>query len=519
MTAENLLEELKSGAWSLAEKPLTGLHEVVRLLVGAPRRAFLEGHRERAIAYLAYTFDRSLLRIPAFIRGGNGDARVKVLVGDVGEALVLTVADSSASRRPGILPFHEETLRGAVEALGLAGSLSAEGGGCSQLSLLDLRGMLRVSLMRRALRYPVAGIVVGVDEDSGKLYAHTLPEPLAASTASLILEGGLDSRVLRALLGFDLQPWESQGGLEPGVRVRVQGDLVAEVIERCDGSCGLNVLPAVLRVLRGGGPRLVARLQRILYNSGLSCEKVLRRPVVLVEQLEKYLDFSIPEELLGVVGSFGVDAENALRGLLEGSSIYMRIGGCKAKLRLRERVEFLAGTTVVRDYLELTVYEGLGGYRRFMLYVSLAGIARKLLASIVLEDLSKPVKFEAVVNGSHVVYGRGFAGALERNTASLRLPVASRRVIEAACRLDRASTRLELLRGVAELASLGFYYGRVGDLYVYTVDGDLSFSHREHGEAMLRLGSPGVVRVTVLNAAPRPPGHVMDMVSQHLGGG
>ena len=115
--AEEVLEEFKGRVWELADRPSTRLHGVVKLIADTPSQAFLRGHRERAIAYLAHTFDRPLLRLPATLGGAEWDVRVKVVAGDAGEAVVLAVADEAVFRRFGGLPLHGDLLELAERAL------------------------------------------------------------------------------------------------------------------------------------------------------------------------------------------------------------------------------------------------------------------------------------------------------------------------------------------------------------------------------------------------------------------
>ncbi|MCE4610756.1 MAG: hypothetical protein F7B17_02150 [Desulfurococcales archaeon] len=73
----------------------------------------------------------------------------------------------------------------------------------------------------------VFGLVAGLDYDSGKAFIHALPAP-QASILSLV-DGGLSEDLVRLAMGFHFHRWEPWAWQpSEGVRVRLQGDVVAE---------------------------------------------------------------------------------------------------------------------------------------------------------------------------------------------------------------------------------------------------------------------------------------------------
>ena len=74
-------------------------------------------------------------------------------------------------------------------------------------------------------------VVIGVDKPTGKYFVHVLPPSL--SMLGLMCQALNDERPLRVLMGFDYHSWEYRSG---SGRVRVQGDLVLEVLREYDGS-------------------------------------------------------------------------------------------------------------------------------------------------------------------------------------------------------------------------------------------------------------------------------------------
>ncbi|MCE4620214.1 MAG: hypothetical protein F7C33_04235 [Desulfurococcales archaeon] len=73
--------------------------------------------------------------------------------------------------------------------------------------------------------------VVGVDRPTGKFFVHILPPSI--SMLGFMCQALGDEKPLRVLMGFDYHLWEYKGG---SGRVRVQGDLVLEVLQQYDGS-------------------------------------------------------------------------------------------------------------------------------------------------------------------------------------------------------------------------------------------------------------------------------------------
>ncbi len=71
--------------------------------------------------------------------------------------------------------------------------------------------------------------VIGVDNESGRLFTHILP-PMHSMLAYLCRER-LEERTIRLLMGFDKHYWEYTGSRG---RVRIQGDLVLEILREYD---------------------------------------------------------------------------------------------------------------------------------------------------------------------------------------------------------------------------------------------------------------------------------------------
>ena len=537
---ERVLEEVKDNAERLSHhRNLRLRHVVTSLLAKVPEKAFLRGHRARAAAYLAQAFTpgRALVNPQAFFWGrGAGGARVRVLEGEVENTLVVAVVEEEAFDSSGKLPLHQRAWNIAERALGLLPypdevdyECKVNGDGEDQLVISDALEMLfRPAAVRafleesgRGIRpYRVAALVIGEDEGSGRLFIHTLPEPLAAFTATFMVEGGLNGGVLRDLMGFDLQPWEVRDRLEPGVRVRVQGDLVVELLEYCyNDECELKLLPPALNILREGNNQLIAWMQKLVYNfKGVRCSEVVNNPNIVFERLKKSVE--VPEKPLKDL--YMILSRYALTHipLPPDVPLYLKLEDCKVKMKMVIPDAESFGPDL--EYWDLTIYRGSMKPQKapydFYDEEKVSESMMKLLAWLSLKRLSQPSRFKALVNESHVVVGRGVAGASRIiSTSDLLLPTAERRVAEADCRVRDARTPLEILHVAAKLASTTLYYGRTGDLYVYTVDGSLLFTHPEHGEALLKLDASAVVRITSLNTAPRPPERLIEGFSQALG--
>ncbi len=473
------LEVVRDEAMLLKDRGCVEEYELARFLDALPRDAFLQGHLDDARSYLLEDpYAPWVLRDDVI----NVDAAV------VDDNVVLVVTNHPCD--------SQLTLNNDVRdtALGVLRLVRAP--------------MSAVSLLRDILafafdgeEYYAVGIVFGVDEDSGKLYAHPLPSSLASLTAVAMKNGYLDSRLLRTLMGFDLQPWEASGEVDEGVRVRVQGDLVVEVVEKCaENECVYSVLPAALKVLRdpGAAARVGGLLQRLALDLGFECRRVFEDPAALIEAIAGRV--TVPRSYMEVLEPLLDDRlVGDLVPILNGSALYLELEGCRAKLKL----------STSSPSAPLVIYEGLDYVRTVMVAMPLGErtlnhIVRRLLARAAVDAASALARFEAVINDSHRVYGYGVAAAdTEIGTEELRLPTMHRRVFEA-LRIMETLSRENMFRGLAALVSAALFYARSGDLYAYVPDGRLEFSHPEHGETAIELGGPAVVRVTALNSVPRP---------------
>ncbi len=350
------------------------------------------------------------------------------------------------------------------------------------------------------LHYNVVAVVFGIDGETGRLYALTLPPPLASATLVAVDEGVLDSGLVREVIGFDLQPWEaSEGtGVGEGVRVRVRGDLVVEVLEKCSGGCRLHTLPAALRILDAPGARarVGGFIQRQALSLGLECRRALERPWEVLEALAGRI--RAPPRFLDSLERLLDELADPIAFNLAGASLYINLRGCRAKLKVASEPPSI-----------LVVYEGLGRVRRVPVDFDvshLVFLVRRAAAALALEEASRPVRFEATINDTHRVSGFGVAAiASDVSADELRLPTLRHRVLETIHEMAEAPSRRRALRGLVILVAAGEFYMRRGDLYAYLPEGRLSFSHPEHGETFMDLGGPAVVRVTVLNSAPRTP--------------
>ncbi len=536
MGVDAVLDDIRDRVWRVSEAGEARLSSIARLLARAPSEAFLRGHRENALVQLAIEFGGgpgvylgdAVEWLRQVLDGRLGRERVRVFAGEAGDALLVAVAGADAISGFELLPLHSSTLIALEQAAmlggiqGLSGNDESSDGFEVDCPLADLEE-IAARLGTPWMRYPVAALAVGVDRGSGKLYIHVFPRPLAAVVASILAEGGLDEATLRELMGFDLQPWEPLYRPEGGLRVRVQGDLVAEVLELCGGGeCRLRVLPAALRVL-GAGRRLFASAARRLLSrvEALSCRELARRPGVAAERLSEALSEAAPEWAVEVLRPLGLSSSQALMSLLARQPLSLDLSDCRIELKAGSRdVEGVPPDTYILflySPLEIIVHVKGKTFRRRVSDAMTKSISLKALAAAALEEA--PTRFRAVVNESHVVKGRGVAGASAMvDSARLDLPTAASRASRAACAFKGSRSRLGALKALAWLAATALFYARYGDLYIYTVDGSLSFSHPEHGDTQLDLGGPGVVRVTTLNSAPRPPPAVLREAARLLGG-
>ncbi len=500
MDAQLVLDEVREEVLTLGERQAVRLSDIIDFFVKLPPKAFLRGHRERALAYLLWdAASEDLL---------NLDREVRVAAAEVGGFTALIVASGEGYREPCLTNL---LVNAAVSALNLARDVDM----AFSLALPNVRNALRRHveyLFGGTCDAAVRAVVFGLDEDSGMLYAHTLPEPLASGVAAAASLDGLTEGLLRSVMGFDLQPWEAaaSGAIREGVRVRVQGDLAVEVLEVCAERCSLALLPVALRVLGGDATAKAAGyLQRLLLDIDIDCSEAVERPERILEIVEERL--RVPAWALdGLLRVIGAAASGSIRGLGM-YSFYVKLNGCSAKLKLESF-----------RHPMLVVYDGVYGVKLIRIRgaspESVDALALKLLAAKVANELSEPFKFEVAINGNHAVRGVGVAAASDVPTEELGLPTTARRVAEA---MSLATSTLPgtTVEGLTRLAATATFYARSGDLYAYVPDGRLEFSHPEHGETIMDLGEPAVVRVTELNIAERPSDDALRLAARLLGGG
>ena len=464
----SLLKDRFSG---LLDSQKANLGDIIEVILSLPQGAFLEQHGWRAVDHLVLGVLRgaagseAALDIDGYVelrramaegagdRGGAGEL-LRVLrrfpaaldVFEVGKYLVVVASPASAEPLP-----PKDKLFTAVQRL-VRGSCTTR---CDPVDLQPVMEELLGEGGGRRARLPWAGVVFGVDEGSGKLFAHLLPPALAWAAAALGRLGGLDEHALRELMGFDLQPWEARGPPSPGARVRVQGDLTVEVLEYCpERGCKLARLIVALKLL--------SRLEALAAGPPMTPDNLFEDSghtyIIIVDDL--IVDYY---ELIEIIKDDS-----------EGDSNYS--------------ITFLR---VSLDSGELFSLDPLVD----------------LIAPKAQEELELEL-FEATINGTHVVRGYGTAIAFPMPQRHIRPHTTRARMKGALGTLKdglAGQDPVTVLRGLAGLLSVMAYYGRIGDLYLYTADGRLYFKHREHGEAFLDLGGPAVVRVTTLNAQA-PPG-------------
>ena len=196
---------------SIDPDPLTELESIIRRFVRG--EISLPGsQRERgALEAKLNILPGHLDRLTAFVREGD------VYVERVGDYLVVL------NQRMASLCLVEVFWSIAPELERYVRPLMAIIG--SQ-SIIDAHLSCRVS---------VFGLVAGLDYDSGKAFIHALPAPQASILS--VVDGGLSEDLVRLAMGFHLHRWEPWA-LQPseGVRVRLQGDVVAEYATVFGGS-------------------------------------------------------------------------------------------------------------------------------------------------------------------------------------------------------------------------------------------------------------------------------------------
>ena len=318
-------------------------------------------------------------------------------------------------------------------------------------------------------------------------------------------------------MGFDLQPWEARGPSSPGARVRVQGDLTVEVLEVYpEGGCRLSWLVAVLKAV-SKPMALTARLQRVLLKLGPRiAEKNFRKATasltaLAVKELRPRRIDEYLEETSYRMARWIMDKIARMQSYKPDSiPLYIRLAdGSIATLSI---ITFKGSDY----YMVLDVYSDAGGYSsnlRARAKPDFLDLLASLIASKALEVMRELALFEATINGAHVVRGYGAATVSLPFLPSpkyLMLPTMKAHIEGALETLEDGLAGRDpaaVLRGLAELLSAITFYDRMGDLYLYTVytaEGRLYFRHSEHGEAIMDLGGPAVVRVTTLNAQAPP---------------
>ncbi len=568
-SAQHYFSLLKESMERLSGRQNVSIGDFLEELASIPSGAFLEGHRERAADYmvagpLARVEGRlaELARLHVALRERRrrtgrppGFITSKALLNElkrinvyfeafsVGEMLVVIAAlgglsimignnfnfmrepdPFAAARKAGAILLLSESINRMLRMMERDGLVTC-GLPCDVVipylslymreaaSLVTQSGELGDNYRPRDVE--VAGIVFGVDYDSDRIYAHLLPPTLAYALAALRWIGGLDEAAVRDLMGFDLQPWEIRGRPEAGKRIRIQGDIVVEVIEYCDGGdCAALRLLSLLKTLERGDDAFAAKLQRAMLSvEPPSCEGDLGGS--LEEFVARVAQALTPPGDAGYLRS--IARMLLLRGVLElyDAKFYVALrGGCSgiSSIRVGEENLYL--------HVDVRALRGDGSSVSHLAIAPLRVKASEALENLVLskafEERVGLYPFRAVVNETHVVEGYGAALAAPMPSAYLKIP----RPLRVLTSIDgdpalgfflflltpsRQAKRRHLagvLRDLARIAAYTAYYYKQGDLYVYTHTGKLLFSHEEHGDTMLDLGGPAVVRITSLNTAP-----------------
>lgn len=140
-------------------------------------------------------------------------------------------------------------------------------------------------------------VVIGVDRETGKVFVHTLPWFMAGFIG--LAGEHVDEDLVRALMGFDYNPWE--GEAEEGSIIRLQGDMAVRLIRyfASDGEAVRWVAGALLRY----------RLANAIYKAGLLA--VEEASMILLDHTKKTgsltrIAYTVPMALAyGISKSYG----------------------------------------------------------------------------------------------------------------------------------------------------------------------------------------------------------------------
>ena len=177
------------------------------------KELFLPGHFDRLLAVMdgCWNCVHNVSTIGEYIRVGLINKRISLL----GEKDLVSALKS-------ILSDHVRLIGVMLESEGLGPWLIG--------ALRDsLDNAVNSSAFSRHDPPYVIVAVIGVDKPTGKYFVHVLPPPL--SMLGLMCQALDSEKPLRVLMGFDYHSWEYRGG---SGRVRVQGDLVLEVLRELD---------------------------------------------------------------------------------------------------------------------------------------------------------------------------------------------------------------------------------------------------------------------------------------------
>lgn len=506
----NLLKEKLRG---LAVRQRISLGDVVEALMSEPSDVFLSGHRDRAIDHLVLGIMENISGREALwammeylhlrrqsIASGRDEGfneliqklhRFSVLLEsfEVGEYLVVVVSPASVR----ILPSKDSILTLTLLFKSVMCTDNIVNCRTPLLNMLDM--MFRMNY-RTPARPPLSGLVLGVEPDTERIFAHLLPPTLAWAAAVLGLESALDERILRDIMGFDLQPWEAQGRLKAGTRVRVQGDLVVEVLDECPGgNCRLAGLVSILRTLDESEP-LAARLQRALIAAGPQAGG--RTPQkAAAALLARAAGAMRPQNNSEYIEKLSKLYASSVALILKSRRFYARLASGHIAVISFPNVDISLD-------VEVSLFNYNDGKPAGTVRLNASDLIRGLLAAAA--QLYQEAPFEATINETHIVSGYGVAAVSRLPSDELMLPTMEQRLVSVDEIIEKGSANwdpLTVFIGLTRLLSVISYYGRRQDLYMYTIDGKLYFKHSEHGETVLSLGGPAVVRITTLSSMQR----------------
>ncbi len=597
MSASNVeaaLNELRRYASKLNSRSDVTLYDVIRgILINTPSTVFLGTHKARALAHIVTTFERYLrphgATTPYDILKGRALSRLKseVAAREIDDYIVVSVTvepPDGIRRYSDYFTFNirDTLIQNYFLRIYNIENVCIKRGNIDNSYLFDAIDSIALdekhideTLLENHFRLPYhiqvpisVAMIIGRDDSTGKLFIHMLPQPLSGFTHILMRRDKLNNRILRSLMGFDFQPWEIHGYIAPGVKVRVQGDLVAEILEYCSGNdeCKLKTLPAVLEILQRseliidkinsiiskiknlncsssnlfykifgeyGKINKLAKVPSYFFNEYINPQTLRYLTHVAIWRLLQngYLDnaFTIKLDKCEVEFKFiavyppysNIESYLAMRDddIVSLRDIIHAITN-NVSVGVKMIIRWDNGEEKALEFIDIDDehnYEYTATQNVYM--QALLESLMSVIARAAIDESLRISRFQAIIDDSHVISGKGIAGSdILVPTNMVILPKARENLDKLVCRYIESETADGKILALAEISSALLYYGRAGDLYVYTDDGELLFSHPEHGDVIVSLDAPAVVRVTSLNSAPRPPDELVDEFQRLLDG-